>query len=335
LPRNLGPSYIHLQRGLLLAAAALGWTGCGYIGDPLPPLANVPSRVTDLAAVQRGTHVIVQFTLPLRTSEGHPIPPPLKLDLRAAPADHFEENQWAADARRIPEPKLSGMIARYEVPATDWVGKEVIFGVRPVAGNGKQAAWSNFVVVPVVAAPETPASVTVTAVPEGVRLTWQARGPAFRVFRKMPDQEFALMATVEKPEWVDASAEFGQHYVYQVQTVVTLPDKKMAESDLSADAAITPEDTFPPAPPAGLHSSTAPNSVELDWVRSGENDLAGYRVYRATGTGAFAKIADVSAIPSYSDRTAQHGETYHYSVTAFDRSGNESARSAAIEVVMP
>ena len=37
----------------LIAAAALLTTGCGYTGDPLPPLANIPARVLDLAAVQR------------------------------------------------------------------------------------------------------------------------------------------------------------------------------------------------------------------------------------------------------------------------------------------
>ena len=319
---------------LLLAAAALAFAGCGYLGDPLPPLANVPSRVTDLAALQRGSRVIVQFTLPLKTTEGHPIPPPLTLDLRAGAADKFEENQWAAQARRIPQPALSGPIARYEIPAADWTGKEIIFAVRPVAGNGKQAPWSNLVVVAVVAAPETPLSVAPVAVPEGVRLTWQAHGPAFRVFRKVPEQEFALLATVEKPEYLDTTVEFGQPYVYLVQTFVKLADQKLAESDLSAEAPITPRDTFPPAVPSNLHASTAPNSIELNWSPSPESDLAGYRVYRATAAGAFVKIADVSAIPSYSDRTPEHGQTYRYAVSSFDRSGNESARSAAVEIVM-
>jgi hypothetical protein len=319
----------------LLAAAVLVFSACGFIGDPLPPLANVPSRVTDLAAIQRGSRVIVQFTVPAKTTEGHPIPQPLKLDLRAGAAEKFEENRWAAQARQFPAPPLTGPTARYEIPASEWTGKEIIFGVRPVAGNGKQAPWSNFVVVPVVAAPEMPRSVLPTAVPKGVRLTWQARGPAFRVFRKIPDQEFALLATVEKPEWLDTTTEFGQPYVYLVQTVVTLADQKSAESDLSAEAPITPRDTFPPAAPANLHPSVAPNSIELNWERNTESDLAGYRVYRSTSGGPFTKIADVSVIPSYSDRSAEHGLSYRYSVTALDRSGNESPRSAAVEILMP
>ena len=43
-----------MRRWLVAAAAAALLAGCGYIGDPLPPLLNIPARVTDLTAVQRG-----------------------------------------------------------------------------------------------------------------------------------------------------------------------------------------------------------------------------------------------------------------------------------------
>ncbi|MDE3168257.1 MAG: hypothetical protein KGN36_20810, partial [Acidobacteriota bacterium] len=88
------------------ACAALLLASCGYIGDPLPPLANVPAKVTDLGAIQRGGVVIARFTVPQLTTENKPIPLPLTLDLRAGanPADHFDQNQWAAQARHIPAP---------------------------------------------------------------------------------------------------------------------------------------------------------------------------------------------------------------------------------------
>src|ERR1017187_9919937 len=113
----------------LPATAALLWAGCGYVADPLPPLANIPPRVSDLAAVQRGGRIIVQFTLPAKTAEGHPIPAPLLLDLRAGTADQFDENQWAGGARQIPPAATANGVARYEIPSADWTGKEVIFGV--------------------------------------------------------------------------------------------------------------------------------------------------------------------------------------------------------------
>src|SRR5450631_1112639 len=112
-----------MKRFLAAAAAALCMAGCGYVGDPLPPLANVPPRVKDLAAIQRGGQIIVQFSVPDKTTEGHPIPPPVKLDLRAGPADQFEENRWAAGARKISSNGAVGGIARYEIPAAEWTGK--------------------------------------------------------------------------------------------------------------------------------------------------------------------------------------------------------------------
>ncbi len=330
----------------LPAAAALWLAGCGYVGEPLPPLANVPSGVKDLAAVQRGGRIIVQFSVPTATTEGHRIPPPLRLDLRAGPADNFEENQWAERARQIPPGvTVNGCTtktgdpacptARYEIPAAEWIGKELIFGVRAVAGNGKHSGWSNFVVVPVVTPPDKPAGVAPETTPQGVRLTWQGRGTDFRIFRKTDDTGYAPVASVQKPEWTDTATEFGKRYTYLVQSIVKLDTHKEAESELSDEASIVPRDIFPPAAPKGLHASSAPNSIELNWDGNVEEDLNGYRVYRAEGTGTLEKIADISAVPSYSDRKVEHGKTYRYTISAVDRAGNESTRSASIEVTVP
>lgn len=330
----------------LPAGAALLLAGCGYVGDPLPPLANIPVSVVDLVAVQRGGRIIVQFTVPAKTTEGHPIPPPLHLDLRAGTGDQFEENQWAAGARQIaPGARANGCdtntgqdacpTARYEIPAADWTGKEVIFGVRAAGGNRKQSGWSNFVVVPVVAPPEKPGGLAPATTPQGVRLTWQARGTEFRVFRKTDDGNYAPVANVPELAWTDTASEFGKRYTYVVQSIVKLGNGKESESELSDEASITPRDIFPPATPKGVQASAAPNSIELNWERNAEGDLEGYRVYRGEGNGALEKIADVSVVPSYSDRKADRGKTYRYAIAAVDQAANESARSVPIEVALP
>jgi hypothetical protein len=306
--------------------------GCGYVGEPLPPLANVPERITDLAAIQRGDRIIAQFRVPLLTTEGKPIPGPVKLDLRAGTASHFEEVSWSADARRIPAGAIANGIARYEFSAGEWTGKPVILGVRAEAGNGKPGAWSNFATLPVVAAPPTPAEVKAVATAEGVRLTWRAEGSEFRVFRK-PEAatDFALAATANKPEWTDPEIEYGKQYTYLVQSVVELGDKKLAESDLSSEVTIKPIDTFPPATPAGLQATTGPASIELSWDPNTEPDLAGYRVYRSAGGGAFEKVVDLLPVPAYSDKAIQKETAYRYQVSAVDRAGNESPRCPVVD----
>ncbi|MBS1859541.1 MAG: hypothetical protein JST11_29480 [Acidobacteria bacterium] len=321
-------------RILAAGGAALLLASCGYIGDPLPPLANVPVRVTDLAAIQRGGVVIAHFTVPQLTTESKPIPLPLTLDLRAGPnaGDHFDQNQWAAQARHIPAPEITGALATYNIPCGEWLGKEVLLSVRITAGNGKQSEWSNIVIVPVVAAPAVPGAVTATATAQGVRVAWRAPEGRFRVLRAAEGGEYAVAVTVDKPEWIDTAAEFGKPYRYRVQAIVPLENNKEAESEISSEVEITPKDTFPPAVPAGLRADAAPGSIELAWDRDPDPDLAGYRIYRAAGNGNFEKLAEVSQIPAYSDHAVQHGTRYRYAVTAFDRNGNESGKSGVVEV---
>jgi len=47
---------------VIILAGAAGFTGCGYIGEPLPPALNIPSRVTDLRAVEFGDKILAEWT---------------------------------------------------------------------------------------------------------------------------------------------------------------------------------------------------------------------------------------------------------------------------------
>ena len=89
-------------------------------------------------------------------------------------------------------------------------------------------------------------------------------------------------------------------------------------------------DTTPPAAPTGLVATGGTGSVDLDWDDSGEADLAGYTVYRATGSGGPYSALDGALLTAsaYSDGAVTAGTTYWYVVTASDASANESAQSA-------
>ena len=313
-----------------LLAAVLFWGGCAYVGSPVPPATNIPARVTNLAAVQRDARIIVHFLLPTLTTEGLVIRPPITTELRIGPSDTPPDQLQAVQGGDV-----SKGLATYEIPSTDWTGKEVAINARTLGANGKPSAWADPVTLQVVAAPPVPADFKVEGTAQGVRLTWQGPAGDFRVFRKAGDeQDFSKLADVQQMQFTDAGTEYGKHYTYTAQRIVRLEGGKEAESNPATEREITPADKFPPAVPSGLHAAAAPESVELTWEQDTDSDLAGYRVYRAVGDGAFERVAEVSQVPAYSDRAVEHGKTYRYAVSAFDQVGNESQRSAPVEATL-
>ena len=323
---------------ILAGAAALCLIcGCGYVGEPLPPLLNIPARVTDLAAVERGSTIIAQFSMPRLTTEGTVIKRPATVELFAGAAGTgtFDEKAWAAQAHNLGNGVIENGRVRYQFPASEWTGQKLVLAARVTGANGRQAGWSNFAVVQVLPPLATPSNLKAQAVPEGVHLTWKGADAQYRVMRLAGDEpSFSTVATAAKPEWTDTRTQYGKTYQYLVQGVETTA-AGVVESDLSPIVRITPEDRFPPAVPSGLTAIASTSSIELTWDRDSEGDLAGYRVYRARGNGAFEKIGETAEAPSYSDRKIAPGTTYRYSISALDRNGNESKPSAPVQIAAP
>jgi hypothetical protein len=77
-----------------------------------------------------------------------------------------------------------------------------------------------------------------------------------------------------------------------------------------------------------LSASTA-GTATLTWNGSTESDVAGYKVYRGTGSGTYG--TPLSTLPktatSYTATGLQNGTTYFFVVTAYDNAGNESTFS--------
>jgi hypothetical protein len=103
---------------LLCAAGCVLVAGCGSVGEPLYPALNIPQRITDLVAVERGDNIYIYFTIPPLTTEGLAVRSIVSLDLRvgANPASGFNVDQWRATAKRIDTPTPSqpgpvGMVA--------------------------------------------------------------------------------------------------------------------------------------------------------------------------------------------------------------------------------
>jgi large repetitive protein len=83
-------------------------------------------------------------------------------------------------------------------------------------------------------------------------------------------------------------------------------------------------------------SSTPDYVVDLSWSASTSGDVAGYNVYRGPNGTTWTKINSSLVSPTlYSDSTVTAGTTYYYATTAVNTSGEESSKSAPIEVAVP
>lgn len=317
----------------VLATVYLG--ACGQIGEPLYPALRVPSRVTDLTAIERGNNIDVRFTVPSLTTEGLVLKDIGPVDLRVGPSPGtpFNYDTWAHEAKQVPVPtpdKPGPIVA--EVSATQFVGKDVIVGVRIANANGRNSEWSNLATLTVEQPLAKPSDFKAAASPEGVALTWNApQAKQFRIYRKTADQQSpAVLATVTEPRYTDTAAEYGKTYNYYVQSV---HDK--TESDVAGPETITPIDVFPPHVPTGLTASAGLGAIELAWDRNTEPDFKEYRVYRSEAGAPFVQIATGLEAPNYSDHNVESGKQYRYRVTAVDQIGNVSQPCEPVEAIAP
>ena len=123
-------------------------------------------------------------------------------------------------------------------------------------------------------------------------------------------------------------------YRFKVASVDMAGNGPTESAELSLTTLAEP-DLAAPAAPSGLAGQNAgAGQVDLSWQAAAEDDVAGYNIYRALGAGEFALIGGPVAAALYSDQGLASADEYRYQITAVDRSGNESAASAAIALTV-
>ena len=322
-----------MWRAWVAVAAALFSAGCGSIGQPLPPALHIPQRVPDLSATEHGDKILVQFTLPSRTTESLMIQKPVTAELGIGPASSpFDLPTWEASAKRFTDIPTEKPAVKYDVPAAAWIGKDVVIAVRILSDKDRTVGWSNQVTLSVITPMAPPAGLGQAEVAEGVRLTWQGDAPMYRIFRRVDgDENAATLAETDQRTYTDATIEYSKTYRYSVEAFRAAGDVR-ASSERTPEVDVTPKDVWAPPVPTGLAAIASPGRVELAWDPSVAPDLAGYKIYRAEGEGPLTKIGEAREGPSYSDRAVVTGKTYRYAVSAFDQIPNESEKSALVSI---
>ena len=320
----------------LLLPAVLAWSGCASVGDPLPPVLHIPQHVTDLSAVEQGARILIEFTLPSRTTENLAMAEPVTIELRIGPAPSpFDRGAWEAGAKEFTDLPTDAATVKYGAPCAEWIGKDVVIGVKVLNEKGRTAGWSNLVTLTVAPPLDPVRGLQARNVMEGVKLTWQGSAPHYRIYRRAGGEpDAAPVGETAGAEYTDTKTEYGKTYHFSVEGFHSEGNLR-ATTERTPEVEITPKDEFAPPVPAGLAAVVSTGSIELAWERSIAPDLAGYRIYRAEGADAFERLAETREGPSYSDHKIESGKIYRYTVTAFDQLGNESDKSAAVSVTAP
>jgi hypothetical protein len=277
-----------LRRNLLFCAllACVCIAACGAPGAPTPPRPVLPKPVTDLAARQQGSSVVLTFTLPKKSDENETLAeaPAIEIFRGERPAGAAVQMTthliYTVPSALVETYKREGKIEFHDpLKPASLRGQEIVYMVRTRASTKRASADSNVVSVRALPVPPAPQSVHVAALRESaIELAWTApqqesaaSGIAgYRVYRgelppdaPTPTENIsdisklklaappALLGPAPGLSYRDTDFTFGVTYIYFVRSVADEQGQSVESSD-SAPLFVTPKDTFPPAAPQRL-----------------------------------------------------------------------------------
>ncbi|MBP6821076.1 MAG: hypothetical protein KA368_06010 [Acidobacteria bacterium] len=339
-------------------------SGCGKIGDPIPPTPRAPLIVQELQVAQQGTELILSFPLKVARSSK-----PQRIDVyrlveSASDPQGVTVESFSARASlitsidQIPE-KNSTINYRDALDLKSTTrNQRYRYAVRLVNQVGQAADFSNYAVIaPLFDLALPPVDLKIAQQEKQIDLSWSAPAAnesgttpanvaAYNLYRRTGDSVVKLNAQpLTETRFTDRNFAFGTGYQYTVRALSLLPGSPSLttaiESNESASFAHTPKDTFPPVAPNPVTIASIGGIVSLFWPLNQETDVAGYNIYRAesaqTPPAQWIKLtAQLHKTASFRDDRVQVGKQYFYQIAAVDVYGNESARSLPVnETVNP
>ena len=182
---------------------------------------------------------------------------------------------------------------------------------------------------PVVPKPATPANVTLIGAAgdsSGITVTWNAADGAaqYRVYRKdAANPKWKGIAHVTGTSWTDKTAQAGVKYTYTVRGISANGTLSLGFDTTGVSATVPGAPT--PTTPANVTLGSAKvsgSTIVVTWQAA--NGAAQYRVYRKDAANPKWKgIANVTGT-SWTDKTAQAGVKYTYTVRGISANGTLS-----------
>ena len=373
--RNLCANSSWSRFSLVLISLSLLLIGCASPSEPVERKPPVPSAITDLSVVQSANEVVLTFTTPTETVDRRPLKESPAIEIYRGLGDGKTESEKHLTLEAtIPSAAVDQYVAQGRARFVDQLKPEdfgqrdaigATYTVRTRASEKKDSDASNAAYLLVRPALDPIADLRTQVTHPAVVLAWSAPHKtmtgstppvaSYRIYRAQsepsaatseqktkPAPTFLKIGESESPAYQDTQFEFGKTYIYSVRSVVASGTETLESADSNL-AVVTPKDVFPPAAPLGIVVAMVPEQgqiaahLELSWAVSPETDIAGYNVYRSeqADTSGTRLNTELLLTPAFRDMNVQPGHRYFYTVTAVDRSGNESPVSEAVSGGVP
>lgn len=237
-------------------------------------------------------------------------------------------------------PVVLGRVTNYELTSLQSCTNYYI-AVSAYDTGGVESAYSTQVVVNSGSggSPTAPTGLRATSSDGTVTITWNQNPEcdiySYYIYRSTTSgtgyQYLATNYGATNTSYQDLTAVNGTTYYYAVIAV----DSFNLTSPYSEEISATAINTVPPSRPYNLSSSPSYNGVYIYWYENYTPDVAGYKIYYGTNTGMYTQTVTVPRAGSYYSQSYElTGLTncinYYLVISAYDLSGNESARSSEI-----
>ncbi|MEE4242744.1 MAG: hypothetical protein V2I36_14855 [Desulfopila sp.] len=334
--------------GTILLTGTLLSGGCGYKTDPVPPQTVVPQAIEDLSYTLDKEGARLSWSYPLETVSGKTIEQILSFELYRAempladfcggcPIPFGEPLQLPGGAAGVEERNtteyLSGMLRS---------GNKYFFKVRSRTSWWAASADSNIVSFVFHTPAGAPVDLKAVSAEGSVRLSWSPvttlvdGSPAefpltYQVMKSRDGRQYVETGELlqEKTSYVDQDVESGTTYHYKIKSSMLYENDRI-DGSLSEAVSVKAKDAVPPPAVTGVTVVASAADIRIFWDGVTVDDLAGYTIYRRTeGENMARKIGEVGNTQTiFVDGTALPDGRVYYSVSAFDKEGNEGKKSA-------
>ena len=332
---------------MVLAIAVL--PACGRKTDPLTPDSPRPAAITDVKIAVRDAVAYLSWPVPSKNVEGKALDP---ADIAAF---RIYRAEVRSDSKRPLYRQVAEITMADPAPATvrngivSWsdsglqFGRVYVYRIRAYSARGGVSGYSDETRAAPLLSLAAPKNVAASGGDSVVALTWdvvmtKSDGSlhqgfvGYLVYRGTETGKHDDAPLNREPAaagaYQDTTALNGTKYYYRVRSVDS-PVRPWQESLDSSEVSALPRDMTPPDPPVNITVVPGVGRVFLTWNENKERDLAGYHVYRSPKSGGQPERLTDKPLnrTTFSDETARAGATYYYTITAVDKSGNESGRS--------